>query len=125
MRLGLRRTVLAGDALPFGDGEGLRWLSLRVEGEEGYDESGRAVEEEEGALIERLFTASESETSFLFIDGGNGEGEGGSFTKLLEGGSAIMLKGQQSPRPSANARVDTESCWMQFAQVWFGVKFEM
>lgn len=84
MRLGLRRTVLAGDALPFGDGGGiLRWLILRVEGEEGCDEGGRAVEEEDAALIESRFSAFESEASFLFIDGDNEEGDGGSFTMLL------------------------------------------
>lgn len=95
MTLGLRRRGrgLRG-VLPFGDDGGLlRWPSVLVEGEEGCDEGGRAVEE--AALIESRFSACESEVSFLFIDGGNGAGE--AVTTLFCDESAIALCSSSEP----------------------------
>jgi hypothetical protein len=75
--LELRRKGRAG-VLAFGEGGGLfRWPSFLVEGEEGCEEGGRAVEE--AVVIERRFSAFDSEVSFLFTDGGKGAGGGLSF----------------------------------------------
>jgi hypothetical protein len=72
MLLELRRKGRAG-VLPFGDdGVLLRCEKFIVEGEEGCEDAGRAVVE--AVVIERLFSAFDSEVSFLFIDGGSGAG---------------------------------------------------
>ena len=74
IELALRRRGLRDGALPFGDDVGLfRCPSLLGEGEAGCGDGGRAVDE--AALIERCFSACESEASLLFIDGGKGASE--------------------------------------------------
>jgi hypothetical protein len=97
MTLGLRRRGLRCAALPFGDdGRVFRCPRFLVEGEEGCGDGGRTVEE--AVLIERRFSACESEVSFLFIEGGKGAGEGDPFTPFFRGESAIAHEALQSLR---------------------------